>query len=202
MLTKKILIMSLLFIAPIVHAQNTKIESIISQPEYRVLYRNYDNKIIVMSSSGKVINVKAEGANIRSQKIDGENGLIIRPGGTNQCILVATIKDEKGIEHLDTTNFIVRPFPSPIITTNFISKSNGVKINVSMPTDSFMAGIDFEVKAIELLAIKDGAIDGNTIKESFLTSLKVGETIGIIVIAKNNYTGQMMTINGSLEVSD
>lgn len=202
MLTKKILIASSIFVAPILYAQDTKIQSIISQPEYRVLYRNYDNKVIVTSGSGKVTGVQAEGANLTPQKINGENGFIIRPIGTNYSKIITTIRDENNKEHRDTTIFKVRPFPSPIITTSAISKSAGAKINVSLPTDSFLGGIDFEVKAIELLAIRDGAIDGNIIKESLLTSVKVGETIGIIVFAKNNYTGQMMTINGSLVVTD
>lgn len=202
MKTKRIMVVVCMISTSIAYGQNKKIQAIISQPEYNVLYKNYDNKVIVKSSSGQVIKVQAEGAKVSSQLINGENGFLIRPSWSNTCKLISTIRDDKGLEHKDTSVFIVRPFPSPIITTTTISKSSGAKINVSLPSDSFLAGIDYDVKAIEVLGVMNGAMDGNVIKASLLTSVKVGETIGIIVFAKNNYTGQMMTINGSLEVSD
>lgn len=191
---------ALVFATPFVKAQKAKV--IISQPECNILYKDYDNKIIVTSGLGKITNLQALGATIFPQSINGEKGFVVRPSGIHSCNLVATIKDDNGIEFKDTSVFIVRQFPSPIITTSTVSKASGARINVALPPDSFMAGIDFEVKGMELLAIKDGAIDGNIIKPTQLAKLKIGETFGIIVFAKNNYSGQMITIHGSLKVTN
>jgi hypothetical protein len=189
-----------------VFGQNNQKEAfvVVGQPEYsNIVYKNYDNKILIASSKGYITDVQAKNATIRPQIINGKKGYVLRPSANNACFIVAKISNEKGINiGLDTINFVVRVFPKPMITNISCSKSSGGRINVALPPDCPIGGVNYEVLSIEVLGVDKGYCEGNYIPAEKLTNIELGKMIGIVVSAKNSVTGENIIINGSLKVED
>jgi hypothetical protein len=186
--------------------QNNQNEAfvVVGHPEYsNIVFRNYDNKIFIASSKGYITDVQTKNATIRPQMINGKKGYILRPSAITDCFIVAKISDEKGINiGIDTINFIVRPFPKPMITNISCSKSSGGRINVALPTDCPLGGVNYDVLSIEVLGLDNGYCEGNYIPAEKLTNIEQGKMIGIVVSAKNSVTGENIIINGSLKVEN
>jgi hypothetical protein len=174
---------------------------VIAQPEYNVLYRNYENKLIFASHNGQLKDVKAVGANMTEEIIDGKMGYIVIPeAGSRMCSFITTVLDKDGITHVDTSNYTVRSFPQPHITNELISKTGGGRIHVALSPDSPLNGIEYEVIAIDVFAVDGGYCSGDVIPPAFLASFRSGDRVGFMVTAKNLYTGALMVISGSVRV--
>jgi hypothetical protein len=186
-----------------VKGQVNQIEShvVIAQPEYNVLYRNYENKLLFASQNGKLKDIKAVGAAMTKENMDGQIGYIVIPDqGSRKCSFITTVVGDDGVTHVDTSHYKVRPFPQPYITNEMISKTGGGRIHVALSPDSPLNGIEYEVIAIDVFGVNGGYCSGDVIPPAFLASFRSRDRVGFMVTAKNLYTGELMAISGSVRV--
>lgn len=198
-----LLIAASLFSFVTVKGQVNRKEShvVIAQPEYNVLYRNYENKLLFASQNGKLKDIKAVGAVMTEEKMDGQMGYIVIPDlGSRKCSFITTVVGDDGVTHVDTSDYTVRPFPRPYITNEFISKKGGGRIHVALSPDSPLNGIEYEVIAIDVFGVDGGYCSGDVIPPAFLTSFRTGDRVGFMATIKNLYTGQLMAISGAVRV--
>lgn len=174
---------------------------VIALPEYNVLYRNYENKLIFASQNGQLKDIKAIGATMTKEIIDGKMGYIVIPeAGNRMCLFITTVMDETGEMYVDTSYYSVKQFPKPQITSNIISKTGGSRIHVSLSPDSPLSGINYKVTAIEVLGEDGGFCEGDFIPPTMLVSKRIGEHVAVITMVKNLNNGEMLTVTGSLLV--
>jgi hypothetical protein len=176
----------------------------LEMPEYMVLYRGYDNKIIPAASGVVSFDINVAGCPKVPTTIDGKKGYILKPGpGVKSVVVNLTGKDAKGKSlPFGKWTYTVKPFPNPEIKTMSVSKSSGARINVGLPADSPLKSPAFQVLAVEVLGVDNGQCSGGNIPGNIVTKLKAGKSIGINVTVKNPLTGSTVIIPGALKVTN
>lgn len=207
----------LLFI--LMYLQNNlmaQIQHSLGMPEYYTLYSGYDNRIIIASNNGKVINPVCPDAEIKEDKynyyVDFDtvtesretNCFIVKPFGSNANIVVKfDVIDEKGkLLGQDSALFYVRRFPNPVVKVNTISKSMGQTITVGLPGDSPLKSPAYSVRSVELLLGDNNPTFESNIPGSAVANLKVGKMIGVSVVVFNPYTNNVDVISGALSITE
>jgi hypothetical protein len=176
----------------------------LEMPEYMVLYRGYDNKIIPAASGVVSYDINVAGCGKTPTTINGKKAYILKPGpGVKIVNVTLTGKDAKGKPlNFGKWDYIVKPFPKPEIKTTSVSKGSGAKIQVGLPADSPLKNPAFQVVAVEVLGVDNGVCSGQNIPGSVVAKLKAGKSIGINVTVKNPLTGSTEIIPGSLKVTN
>jgi hypothetical protein len=77
-----------------------------------ILYRGYENIILIGSMDQKYDSLSVEGATIKATNINGKKAYIIKPGQTKQCTLYALHYTSKDVDTIDTRTFVVRSLPN------------------------------------------------------------------------------------------
>ena len=185
-------------------------------PEYFTLYSGYDNRLILASNNGKVINPTCPDAEIKEDKynyyVDFDtviesretNCFVVKPFGSNPNIVVKfDIIDDKGIIiGQDSALFFVRGFPTPVVKTSSISKSMGATINVGLPGDSPLKSPAYSVRSVELLLGDNNPTFESNIPGSAVAGLKVGKMIRVSVVVFNPNTNTLDVISGELSITE
>jgi hypothetical protein len=176
----------------------------LEMPEYMVLYRGYDNKIIPAASGVVTYDINVSGCGKTQTTINGKKAYILKPGaGVKTVGVTLTGKDAKGKPlSFGTWNYVVKPFPKPEIKTTSVSKGSGARIQVGLPADSPLKNPAFQVVAVEVLGVDNGQCSGPSIPGSVVAKLKAGKSIGINVTVKNPLTNSIDIIPGSLKVTN
>lgn len=193
-----------------------QIQHALGMPDYYTLYSGYENKVLLASNNGKVINPKCNKAEIIVGKyleyIQKDTVMeskettcfLIKPDVSNENIVVKfDVIDEKGkLVGQDSTMFFVRRFPQPIVKVNTISKSMGQTITVGLPGDSPLIAPNFVVKSVELLLGDNNPTFSTNIPGSAVSSLKVGKMIRVSVVFFNPNTNSLHVISGELIITE
>jgi hypothetical protein len=176
-------------------------QATIEFPEMNFLYRGYDNvfKLSANWPDGvKEYRIEATDATVKTVTRRNQLMHTINPKGKVSEVKVI-YKDAEGFEkEFGPWTYGVRMMPKPIITTMFISKSNGGKINVAMPSD-FILGSSFNITKLEF---NGTTVEQNNITPDMLKKIKVGKYVPLIVTAINLTTEDEVVINGSIQVTD
>jgi hypothetical protein len=176
----------------------------LEMPEYQVLYRGYDNKIIPSASGVVTSDISVSGCGKQPFTVNGKKGYILKPGpGVKSVSVSLSGKDSKGKSiSFGSWTYSVKPFPNPEIKTSSVSKGSGAKITVGLPADSPLKPPAFQVMAVEVLGVDNGQCSGGNIPGNIVAKLKAGKSIGINVTVKNPLTGSTVIIPGALKVTN
>jgi hypothetical protein len=176
----------------------------LEMPEYMVLYRGYDNKIVPAASGVVSFDIGVSGCGKVPTTINGKKGYILKPGaGVKSVVVTLTGKDAKGKSlPFGKWNYVVKPFPKPEIKTASVSKGSGAKVIVGLPGDSPLKDPGFQVVAVEVLGVDNGQCAGQNIPGATVAKCKAGKSIGINVTVRNPLTGSTDIIPGALKVTN
>ena len=176
----------------------------LEMPEYQVLYRGYDNKIVPSASGVVTYDISVSGCGKIPTTVNGKKGYILKPGSGVKSISVSlTGKDLKGKSvPFGSWTYAVKPFPKPEIKTTIVSKSSGAKVTVGLPADSPLKSPAFQVMGVEVLGVDNGQCSGANIPGNLVSKLKAGKSIGINVTVKNPLTGSTDIIAAALKVTN
>lgn len=176
----------------------------LEMPEYQVLYRGYDNKIVPSASGVVTYDISVSGCAKQPFTLNGKKGYILKPGSGVKSVTVSLSgKDLKGKSvPFGSWTYAVKPFPNPEIKTSSVSKGSGAKITVGLPADSPLKSPAFQVMAVEVLGVDNGQCAGANIPGTTVAKLKAGKSIGINVTVKNPLTGSTVIIPGALKVTN
>lgn len=179
----------------------TSPQATIEFPEMNFLYRGYDNVFKLAASwPNGVSDYRIEATDATVKTITRNNQIMhtINPKGKTSEVKVIYLDAEGFEKEFGPWTYAVRMMPKPIITTMFISKSNGGKINVAMPSD-FILGSSFNITKLEF---NGTTVEQNNITPDMLKKIKVGKYVPLIVTAINLTTEDEVVINGSIQVTD
>lgn len=170
-------------------------------PEMNFLYRGFDNLFKLAASwpnGATEYRIEATDATVKTITRNNQIMHTINPKGKTSEVMVI-YKDAEGFEkEFGPWTFAVRMMPEPIITTMFISKTNGGKINVAMPSD-FILGSSFNITKVEF---NGTTVEQNNITPDMLKKIKVGKYVPLIVTAINLTTEEEVVIKGAIQVTE
>ena len=158
---------------------------VVSQPEYRILYTHYDNKIECLSTDDDSISVETKNpTEVEILKKTDENSnpfFVVRPQRVPE-ITLDFYGYKNGKSHLiKSIVYQVRVYPKAEVTNVFLSKGNSNKLEMSYPmyfpiTASFtILGGAIKYKGENLV------FSGDTIPPTLIFKIKNGEKVGIQV---------------------
>ena len=132
--------------------------------------------------------------------VGGRPQFIINPSslGSTTLTLMGTTKDGQSVK-LASNTYDVKLMPRPSVKTTTISKSSGARIQVEL-LDSPI-NISFTVLRGEVLVGDGFPFTGDFAPAAAVKSMKSGKSVGVIVQVKNNLTGEVYNVDGSLKVN-
>jgi hypothetical protein len=165
-------------------------------PEFNILYKGYNNKIIGVGSG--VISYTLNGKS--ATMVGGRPQFIINPSSLGQTTLtlMGTTKDGQSVK-LASNTYDVKLMPRPSVKSKSISKSSGAKILVELLGSPI--NISFTVLGGEVLVGDGFPFRGDFAPAAAVKSMKSGKSVGVIVQVKNNLTGEVYNVDGSLKVN-
>ena len=166
---------------------------------FNILYRDYENRIVIAGNWHKVgiseYRLEATDATVSNY----QGGHFVNPKGA-KCKISVIGKDMNGSEKImGITTYIVKPFPTPEMTTKSISKSNGGSLNARFP-DSSPVNAYCEVENWEILGLKNAKGEGNQISAEVIKKAKVGKKYAITLNTTNLETFETNQINGIIQI--
>ena len=176
----------------------------LEMPEYRVLYRGYDNKIVPAASGVVSCELGVTGCTKVQTTINGSKGYILKPGnGVKSVTVTLTGKDAKGKSlPFGKWEYKVKPFPKPVVKSSTISKTTGVKIMVGLSEDSPLIPPAFQVLNVEVIGFDGPVFPGVNVPGTPVAKIKVGKTVAVNVTVKNPLTGGIDIITHPLKVTN
>ena len=168
----------------------------LEMPEFNILYKGYNNKIIGVGSG--VVSYTLNGKT--ATMVGGRPQFIINPSalGKTTLTLMGTTKDGQAVK-LASNTYDVKLMPRPTIKTSSISKTSGAEITVELlgsPINIPFTVLSGEVSAGDGVTFKGAIIQGASVK-----SIKSGKNVGVIVRIRNNLTKEEFNVPGSLKVN-
>lgn len=194
---KKLIVLTFILLFNLLKAQ-VSVE--VQQPEFNVLYANYDNIIIPTAEGFKNVTLSAPGCSVTATTYNGKKGFKVRPeNGMRTVTIVSSGKDAQGKNvSFGANEYKVKLFPKPRVYNESISKTNGAKIEVGLGLDCPL-NIDFEVTKIE---INNQLINGSVVSADIIKDFEVGKFTAIFITVMNTRTKQMDQISGSIQISN
>lgn len=172
-------------------------------PEMNILYRGFDNVFKVAANwpdGMKEYRIEATDATVKTIIRKNQIMHTINPKGKTSEVKVI-YKNIEGIEQeFGPWVYAVKMLPKPQVTNTSISKSKGGIIQVAMPEDFFIGGINFQVNKLEIYG--SVTIEGNRISPDVLKKIKLGKNIPVSVTAINLATDEEVIINGFIELTE
>lgn len=167
------------------------------------LFRNFDNYLSFSANwLNKFSNFKLETTDATIKKIirDNEVQFSVNPKGTN-CKISLLVKDDKMNEKtLKTWEYKVIPIPTPIISAQEISQTEGAEI--ILQNSEFLPSAEFFVERIELIPLHVVIIDDAFILGKTVSKLKKGSKLPILVTVSEMNSGEKYTIAHTLIVKE
>ncbi len=169
----------------------------LEMPEFNVLYRGYGN-VIIPSASGVVsTSISAPGCQVSPTTSNGRKGFKVTPNAGQSVNISLSGKDAKGKSiSFGSFPYKVKSMPPAVIINETVSKAGG-KINVGMAGS--MLNVTYTVLNVKC---EDFQGNGNIIPASALSKVKVGRTVGVVALVKNNATGKTEPVKGALTVTN
>ncbi len=166
---------------------NAQVTAEVQQPEFNVLYSNYDNIIIPTAEGYKNVLISAPGCTVTPTTYNGKKGFKVRPGAGMRTVTISSAgKDAKGKNvSFGAHQYNVKRSPEPRVYNEFISKSSGAKIEIGLGLDCPL-NANFEVVSI---GINNQTIEGNVVSPEFVKNVEVGKNVALTVEIKNTLTG-------------
>jgi hypothetical protein len=165
----------------------------ISLPELSVMYTNWDNKVVAVTSGMVSSDITVQGGtkSKKSWTADGQkfDGFYVNVApGTRQVILNLTGKDRTGKSvAFGTYKYKVKPFPSPLVQGGTISKASGTKVIVGLGADSPFTGVNFVVTGGEItVGDVTSSFTGDRVPAALVAKAKVGKKVSIDVFYTRN----------------
>jgi hypothetical protein len=192
---KKLLILSLILQLYFLNAQ-----VVIQQPELNILYRGYDNLLIPEAEGAEENKISADGAIVTPTKFKGRNGFLVRPQGTKVVSILHEAKINGEWKKFDTTFYKVKPFPTPCIMNQYVSKSSGANIRAGYPEGTPIEN-NFEVVSMNLYLNGEIAIGGSVIPPELVKNIEPGKNIGGTATIRNITTGGETQVSFTLKIT-
>lgn len=202
---KSLFCLVLVCIAFISKAQNS---IIVSQPEYRILFRNYDNKIECMSNNRDSVYISPKNSNdAQITFIEGSDQsndfFIVKPTVTGSLVLDfhnVVAGEDKVVE---SREYSIKVFPKPELQTTHLSKSTDNIIEVAYP---IYFPIPKEILVLGGSVILDDKTEfvfsGNQIPPTYFSKLKSGSKVAISLKVKEKGSSHTSVLNSVLTVFD
>ncbi len=186
---------------------NAQQKIVVSQPEYRVLYTQYDNKIECLSNVSDSVYITTKNPSdakvlFVKEGIDSKGYFVVRPLIYDSLTLEFHAVKEGKDEIIDTQQFTVMMFPTPEIQNSYISKSSVTEIEVAYPM-FFPIKEEFIVIGGRVI-IKDTEYPytGNRVPGSLFSKVKSGSKVLIEVIVKRKGQASPDAIKSVIPVTD
>ena len=161
-------------------------------PEYNILYAKYNN--LVVPSAPGVTDLRVSPSN-GSTTFNGKKAFIVNPSGGQSISLSLSGKDSKGkTVPFGSWTYKVKPLPPPVITTPSISKSGG-RIDVA---SSGILNVTYTVLNV---TCEEVTAQGNRVPANAVAKIRSGKSVAVIVKTRNNSTGEIKSIQGSVKVN-
>ena len=165
----------------------------LEMPEYNILYRGYNNKIIGVASG--VVSYTLNGQS--PTMVEGRPQFIVNPSSLGQTTLtlMGTTSDGKLIK-LASNTYLVKSMPMTTVETTNYSKTSGAQVSL---TSTDPINIPYSIVSIQVIDGENTVYQGNIIPRD-ATQKKDGENMEIIVIIRNDLTGETSSKNGILRI--
>ena len=165
-------------------------------PEFNILYKGYNNKIIGVGSG--VISYTLNGKS--ATMVGGRPQFIINPSSLGQTTLtlMGTTKDGQSVK-LASNTYDVKLMPRPSVKTTTISKSSGARIQVELLGSPINIG--FTILGGEVSVGEGFPFANDFAPPAAVKSMKSGKSVGILVRVRNNLTKEEFSVPGSLKVN-
>ena len=165
-------------------------------PEFNILYKGYNNKIIGVGSG--VISYTLNGKS--ATMVGGRPQFIINPSslGSTTLTLMGTTKDGQSVK-LASNTYDVKLMPRPSVKTTTISKSSGARIQVELLGSPINIG--FTILGGEVSVGEGFPFANDFAPPAAVKSMKLGKSVGILVRVRNNLTKEEFSVPGSLKVN-
>jgi hypothetical protein len=180
---------------------------LVSQPEYRVLYTHYDNKIECLSNVSDSIYISTKNPSdaqilFVKDRLGSDPYFIVRPLIHDSLILDFHTITGGVDEIIESEEFSVKIFPKPEVQNGFLSKSYVNEIEIAYPT-YFPIKKEFSVIG-GICVIKDTEYPfiGNRIPGNLLSKAKNGSKVIIEVTIKIEGEASPILITSALSVAD
>ncbi len=192
-------------VAFISEAQNS---IIISQPEYRILFRNYDNKIECLTSTRDSVYISPKNPNDAQitfvKGSDKSNDFfIVQPKVIGSLILDfhSVVAGEDKI--IESREYRIKVFPKPELQTSHLSKSTDNIIEVAYPS---YFPIPKEILVLGGSVIFDDntefVFSGNQIPSTYISKLKSGSKVVVSITVREKESSSPSVLNAVLTVFD
>lgn len=125
---KSIAVLFTLFIATSLNAQNVTV----TQPETNVVYRGYENRILVNipdCTSETVNDVVLHCSNCTLSKVNKPGGYILKPGMGRKCVVTINSEEDGVRTAIDSIEYRVSNLPDPVLYWG--ASKSGVKASKS-----------------------------------------------------------------------
>jgi hypothetical protein len=171
----------------------------LEMPEFNILYRGYKNIIIPAAGGVASPSISASGCQQGATTYKGKKGYWVKPNnGVKTVSISLSGKDEnKKTVNFGSWSYTVKSFPKPIVTNSTISKSSGARIIVSMPSESPIQGINFQVVSVD---VGEQTFSSAVIPGSAVSKIRPGKSLGINAVWRNLTTGEVGSTPGFLKV--
>ncbi len=170
----------------------------IGLPEYNVLYSGYDNVVTLGIDGCDQSVLSCDSGTIRKDTINGLYCYVINPSpGATQIKLIASGKSKGKSLTYGSINYLVKPLPSPSLSTYTISKSKGDTLRLELKNTY----IQNEYIILNCRIMEQDVI-GNVITPAVLSVFEVGQLISINLIAKDVKTNKRYTLVAALEITE
>jgi hypothetical protein len=195
-----------LFITCVAFISQAQNSIIISQPEYRILFKNYDNKIECMSKNRDSVYISPKKPNdAQITFVEGSDQsndfFIVKPTVTGSLVLDfhnVIAGEDKVVE---SREYIIKVFPKPELQTTHLSKSTDNVIEVSYPG---YFPIPKEILVLGGSVMLDDNTElsfiGNQIPPAYFSKLKSGSKVMVSITVREKESSHPSVLNSVLTV--
>ena len=171
-------------------------EGAVEMPEFNILYVGYSN--FMVPSGCLEPRITASGCSVSATTKKGRRGYSVRPSSKGPVTVRITGKDAQGgAVSFGPFPYTAKAFPSAVFKTKKINKATGGVVEAKMP-DSSPINANITVVRGLVLGIDNGGFSGKRIPADKLKSFRKGNKIGVTLTVKNQLTGLLQDIDGSL----
>jgi len=181
---------------------------VVSQPEYRIMFTNYYNKIECLTSSRDSVYISSKNPNDAQitfvKGSDKSNDFfIVKPRVTGSLVLdfhSVVAGEDKVIE---SREYSIKVFPKPELQTSHLSKSTDNIIEVAYPS---YFPIPKEILVLGGSVIFDDntefVFSGNQIPSTYISKLKSGSKVVVSITVREKESSSPSVLNAVLTVFD
>ena len=178
----------------------------VALPELSVMYTDWDNKVIAQTSAATSDFTTSANATKRgTMTYKGKTVTKVRVRNPGSIVRITpTGKDVDGntVSGFDTYEYTVKPFPTPRILNESLSRTSNSRVKVGLGQDSPLGSVTFRVISGEITIGSDIVrFTGDVVPSSLLRRAAPGRDVALFLRCQRNGSSQTVRIKGVMKVT-